>query len=313
MGNIRLCFGTFASLLNKFRPTDLQQQDFIAYLINGIDKNSRYISERSAVTRLLSCKIDYVLTTEATIKEPSHDKLQAYISKNVAPNIREDAEKMIILTLLDIIRKDKSLDQEHKELFKDYFGIYKEQLLHKSKFVFSDIISKALLYTTYGGVKNRFDKGVVPDINDEYITAATSAYLNDIEWDRETQTLTLNYIEDYYTFIGLIDEYEMHYFITSIDPVNGMDRSWFDKFTELREKASKGNYVVKDNSEMAKMISLYCDRLWCYMTFLISCMSTTDYCHPVVANLQDFRFQALNKRSELNRIYGEISRYAFPH
>lgn len=176
MEDIRLCFGTFASLLNKCRSEEVHQFDFLGTLICGIDKYSRYISEASAITRLLKCELNYTLTEAAIIKEPTNDTLTNYIFKELAPFIMEDKKKTVILTLIDIIRRDTSLSREKKELFKEYFFVDREQFLMESNFVFSDIVSKALLFTTFGNVKNKYNKGDVFVISDEYINTVTVPY-----------------------------------------------------------------------------------------------------------------------------------------
>ena len=93
MEDIRLCFGTFASLLNKCRSEEILQIDFLGTLICGIDKDSRYMHEESAVTRLLKCELNYKLTEKAIIKKPTNDTLTNYIFKEVAPLIMEDKKK----------------------------------------------------------------------------------------------------------------------------------------------------------------------------------------------------------------------------
>ena len=117
MEDIRLCFGTFASLLNKCRSEEILHIDFLGTLIWGIDTNSRYTYEESAVTRLLKCELNYKLTETAIKEKPTNDTLTNYIFKKVAPLIMEDKKKIVILTLLDIIRRDTSLSREKKELF----------------------------------------------------------------------------------------------------------------------------------------------------------------------------------------------------
>lgn len=325
MENINLCFGTFASLLNKFRISDTSQVDFIASLVSGIDEDSRYKDEAAAVTRLLKCEIDYKLSKKAKeANEPSYRTVKKHISNEVAPHIKEDGKKIIILALLDIIRKDKSLEQQNRELFEDFFGLYKDELLQESKFEFSDIVCKALLYTTYGGVQNKYDRGDVFVISDDYINDVTSPYLSDVDWDVENQTLNLTYIDYYNTFKQVIEEYEMDCFIEKVDPTNGFNFVWFDKFEGLRETASQGKYHVKDASEMGKKILLYCRRLQNYMDYLSYYVSietyenedgtgTTSFCNPAISIVPNFRMEALMMRKELSSIYEEMTIYAFPH
>ncbi|MBE6844321.1 MAG: hypothetical protein E7508_01220 [Ruminococcus sp.] len=315
MEDIRLCFGTFASLLNKCRSEEVHQFDFLGDLIWGIDQYSRYISEAPAVTRLLKCELNYTLTEAAIKEKPTNDTLTNYIFEEVAPSIMEDKKKIVILTLIDIIRRDTSLSREKKELFKEYFFVDREQFLMESNFVFSDIVSKALLFTTFGNVKNKYNKGDVFVISDEYINTVTAPYLNDVDWDKGKQALTLTYIEIYNEFTHLIREYGIERFILYDDPKNGLSGSVFDNYSKFRESISHKMVNIDYRRDIWKMIALYLSNLDDYINFLSFNMVevSPNIFHPIPDEIKAVFYESLNIRKNINKIYGKMTMAVFPH
>lgn len=349
MENVRLCFGTLASVLNIFRKSNITQVNFISDLIVLFDPQSPYVGDGSSITKLLKYQINFVLSEEAS--KPSRGTLKEYISDQIDPKIKIDGKKVIILALLDIIRKDMSLDQKNKELFKYYFGMYKYELLLESEFEFSDFVSSALLYATDEDVKNR---DTVSVINDEYINAVTSPYLDDIDWDEEYKTLTLTYVNLYKTFCRDLKKNEIDIFLSDIDPnleINGDIISKCDDFFYNVSHSEKYRYRIDKNrkSFIWDKIELFIHKFDNYVNYIcINCtpnISAKNFpydgppegeCDPVYhdklndrhevryigqkeialpnpANTHKFFSDTKHMFNELNDIFNTMSLYVFPH
>lgn len=230
---MRLCFGTFASVLNYCRWR-ISQASFISKIINIIDPKSRYTGEKMAgdgpaITKLLSCKIDFVLSDGETMNMPEQSIVATQLEKQVSPFIDEDMKGKVVIALLDIIRRDKCIDFEKKESFQKYLGLEKQQLLQQSEFVFSDFLAKILLYTIGGNVSNRVGAQYVKIITADYINAIAKPYLNEFEWNSATHTVTLLYIKIFHIFNEAMINNQIDNFICKIDPANMMNFSWIEK------------------------------------------------------------------------------------
>lgn len=317
MNNVRLCFGTFASILNSFRKSYKSQVKFISDLIGLVDEDSVYIENGPSITKLLKYKINFVLSKKAS--KPSYGKLAKNIDDNIAPDIEDDDKKLIILALLDIIRNDESLERENKERFEFYFGSYKKELIEKrSKFQFSDFVGTALLYTIDENVKNIYDNDTAPVIDKEYINDVTSPYLNDIEWDVDNQVLTLTYIDYYNKFKQLIEKHKIEVFILLQRPINGLRGSVFKNYKLFRQEFSPENFKYDESSEMGKKIALYLRRLDDYIAFLTSHMVEVSpgIFHPIFSIdglLEKLEEGSTYHRIRINNTYGDMTIYAFPH
>lgn len=242
-----LCFGTFASVLNCCRQHTLQAP-FIAKIINIIDSSSRYIGvdfagDGPAINRLLSCKIDFILSDGVITKVPEQEDVIKRFENEIDPFIDEDNKAKIILTLLDIIRKDKSLDFDKRENLKKYIGFYKEQLLQQNEFVFSDFLGKILLYTICGNVSNKAGITCVKDITLDYINAISKPYVFEFQWDLDMQTLTLQFAKIFNIFNQAFTDYQIDYFILKIDPTNMMNFNWIEKCEKFIEYIRDNIYI----------------------------------------------------------------------
>ena len=175
----------------------------------------------------------------------------------------------------------------------------------ESNFVFSDIVSKALLFTTFGNVKNKYNKGDVFVISDEYINTVTVPYLNDIDWDKGKQALTLTYIEIYNEFTHLIREYGIERFILYDDPKNGLSGSVFDNYSKFRESISHKMVNIDYRRDIWKMIALYLSNLDDYINFLSFNMVevSPNIFHPIPDEIKAVFYESLNIRKNINKIY----------
>lgn len=165
---MRLCFGIFAKVLNFCRK-NTRQDVFIAKIVKCIEPGSSYISsdyrysdkwdiegDKVACNKLIHCVRPFVSISNefSQVSESKLDKVRKKFEINVAPLIKEEKRAAAILALLDIIQRDKVIDNENAENFKKYLGVDKQQLLQQGKFIFSDFIIRILLYTVYGNVDN---------------------------------------------------------------------------------------------------------------------------------------------------------------
>lgn len=173
---MKLCFGTFAGLLNHCRKKSINQTFFVGRMAWAIDKKTsclRIISmddkieiedsitaedvknglegNSAVVSKLLACKHNYENRSK---KRPEFADAKKDFSEMVSPMIVDNDKPFIILALINLIRYDSSINSERSECFERCFGISKGQLFYTSNFEFSDIMTKALLYVTSPEIEN---------------------------------------------------------------------------------------------------------------------------------------------------------------
>lgn len=224
---MRLCFGTFATVLIYCRK-NISKSALIARIVNTIDSQSRYKGENMtgdgpAINRLLSCEIDFVLSSREATKIPEQDTVVNNFTTDVIPYIHEDKKANIILTLLDIISRDKFIDFEKSVIFKKYFKKDKQDWLRKSDVELSKLLAEILLYTTCGSVDNKVGKTYVKTITTDYIDNITKSYKDEFLWDTSKQILTLSSINMFNIFEDAIQANKIDAFIQNIDPTNQMN------------------------------------------------------------------------------------------
>lgn len=247
---MRLCFGTFARILNGCRHNIIQAQ-LIARIVMCIDPqnssiirnwdkvkkqldDSGFITEEfecnePAISKLLSCRLNFVFSDGESANIPTQNIVINKFETLVSPFIDSDKKAKVILALLDIIQKDECLDFETKENFKKYLGMDKKHLLQQTEFIFSGFLGKVLLYTVCGKVDNRVGAECVEAITSDYIDKVTEPYMYDYHWDTSTQTLTLSFVEMYNIFNHAVQSYQVDTFIEKIDPTVKMDIRWVEK------------------------------------------------------------------------------------
>ena len=336
MENIRLCFGTLANVLKEFMVPDQTQNNFISDLISGIDENSKYIGNEPSITKLLKFKINFNLSDETT--EPSYNAVKSAISDIAESNIREDGKKMIILTLLDIIRKDRSLEVENKELFAEYFYQYKDAIIMTSEIDFLDFVTMALLYTTFGRVKNKYEGNVMPIINEQYINSVIFPYLSNVEWDGNK--LYLTFLEIFDKFTQDLKKYNIYDAIIKPDPIYEVNGDFFEVFDNYWEYVSNNEmYTLYKPSYIMEKITLFNHKLYEYVDYLarnltpefeykiknlndninstdteykspkIEYTARREYARSVPCERHISVMNANNMRQEVADIYNEILRY----
>lgn len=240
---MRLCFGTFAAVLNCCCQ-DIQQAAFVARIAKCIDPQSSYIAIESrfvqeddweiagdgpAISKLLHCTRSFVLGNSGVTSRPAIKDVVKKFEAHVAPFIIEDKKPAVIFTLLDIIQRDKKLDFEMKDCFGEYFGTDKQQLLQKREFIFSDFLGRVLLYTVYGGTDNTVGKEYVHLITKSYINKIADLYTCEYGWNQSAQTLTLTFVEIYLRLNQAIQRYQIDKFVEETDPTDIMEIAWIER------------------------------------------------------------------------------------
>lgn len=235
---MRLCFGTFVTVLNHCRQNVLQAE-FIARIARIVDpynscivnkfEQAKIVADGPATTNLIKCKKPFAFSDREDASEPKLDVVIKSFKTEVAPFIDEDKKAKVILVLLDIIQKDKCIDFDKKENFKKYFGVYKQHLLQQSEFVFSDFLGRILLYSTRGNVDNTVGQSCVNSITSDYIDAIAEPYAYEYQWDTTLQTLALSFVTIFNIFNQAILDYQIDTFVECIDPTNMMESEWLEK------------------------------------------------------------------------------------
>lgn len=203
-----LCFGIFVGILNCCKR-ELSQEKFVPRIAWVLDRRNRSLKSeskedrdedkgsavdnpdntegnKSVVSRLLSCKRPLVLRENQL---PSLEVARERFKSQVMPFINEDMVAKAVLAVLYIISKDETIEAEHKESFRRYLGMYKEELLQQTSFDVPDFLTRVLLYTTC--VDNKEGQPYVKKITDTFIEEATNDNWAELKWDTITQTLEL--------------------------------------------------------------------------------------------------------------------------
>lgn len=89
------------------------------------------------VCRLLSCERPLVLNDKQL---PSLAVASERLKAKVMPHISEDMVAKAVLSILYIISQDNAIGVEHKENFKKWLGMYKDDLLQQTKFNVPDFL-----------------------------------------------------------------------------------------------------------------------------------------------------------------------------
>ena len=278
-----LCFGTFAKALYCCCSPRLLQSRFIPRVAWVIDtKNSslqRRPREEGAVdiepraefssddlgriegnpqvaSRLLSCQRSFELNNKCL---PSVETATKRFEDAVMPFIDKDSVAKAVLVTLHIIYEDATIGVEHRENFKKYFEMYKEDLLRQTEFYAPAFFAKVLLYTTcvdntkgrscifpdeepldeellHGEdkeglpCKNRLPcregRSCVKTITTEFVEKIIKESWADLKWDAVTQTVKLVPTEEKH-FHDEIQNISKRYFSSIINPMCiDSDISW---------------------------------------------------------------------------------------
>lgn len=194
---MHLCFGTFATTLNCCKNKKVSQPNLVAAIVGCIDPGSRYITDvdlsnkRSTAKHLLSCDYSFSFSDRASESDSPTETVAGKIESSVLPLLRQDMYATMLLALLEIICIDESIDSEHKEDFKKFFGLSKKDLFKKTTFHLPTFLSQMLLYTTCRNIENKAGKPFIKKITADYIKDITENSWCELKYVSETQSVTL--------------------------------------------------------------------------------------------------------------------------
>lgn len=334
---MRLCFGSFATVLACCRQNiHIHQQSFISKLVKTVDPESTYPDDKSAVSKLLNCQKNFSFADKEDAKRPALDSVIKKLEAEVTPFIEEDKKAKVILTLLGIIQNDSYIDTEKQQTFKIYFGIDKQELFHQSELILSDFLGRVLLYTVCGNIdntENQINKNSIKEIVSDYISNIAKPYMNDYQWNTDTQTLTLSFVKMFNIFNTAMLNYQIKELIIK-NPIasacsdyswmHKINSPWVDKCDSFNEFVDHNIIVPFEQSTdrtgiMLKKIKQFTSVLTEYSSFLRSTMPPPilgDRNSSLWEEYQKWSFyyteQTQNYVQQLRFIYQEICNYASP-
>ena len=184
-----LCFGTFASILRLCKLPGVTDPQLVGTMTQTIDPNCQYMNSSNAtpVSRLISCSGGFptnrirggsgVVKTGDAISEVAvlaksimTESLVADFQLKVLELLDEDKKTLAVLALMDIIRRDETLDGTRKRTFEKYMGISKNALLTQRVLLLSHFLAGLFLYTVIIG-RNSDAKQFVKSIDENYINS----------------------------------------------------------------------------------------------------------------------------------------------
>lgn len=204
-----LCFGIFARILNhcsqafqyKFVPriawvVDRWHSSLAIELDFEVTDNDLDTMEGNptVVSKLLACTLRFELSDKSF--EPSGNPLPSVkvaterFKAKVLPFIDQDKIGQAVSAILYIISQDETISTKRKETFREYFGMYKDELLQQGKIDVPDFFARVLLYTTC--VDNKEGYPYAKKITEGFIKNAISSQA-ELKWDATTQTVEIKH------------------------------------------------------------------------------------------------------------------------
>lgn len=269
---LRLCFCTFASVLNECRDKKkINQEKFVTGILKILipqipyEKYPNYKADiieydKAAISKILSAKINIPFSSALPLKPI--DEIKTEFSEKIVPYFSEDNKIKIILALRDIILNDNHLDFDFKESFNLYYGITKDAFVNQYEFSFTELLSKTLLFTIESGVENIEGRDCIKSITKEYIDEVQSQFQFDIKWDNNEQKLTLTYIKNWILFNELLTKYKLFEFIEKVDPSYRISDDWVELVDGFLQEATliiKKSSNEKNESINTEILNGICD------------------------------------------------------
>ena len=199
-----LCFGIFAGTLNCCN-LGLPQEGFVPKLAWVVDRQNASLESnldfivddpdgmagnKPVVSRLLSCQRPLVLKEKQL---PSLAVARERFKSKVMPFIKDDRVAKAVLATLYIISKDETIRDVRKERFREYLGIYSDELLQQTSFDVPDFFARVLLYTTC--IDNKEGGPYAKEITDAFIEKVVNESWAELKWDATTQTVEIIHSE----------------------------------------------------------------------------------------------------------------------
>ena len=153
---MKLCFGTFVTVLTCCKGKGKSKQTIIDALMKTIDPNNTYLSieantskesVRDKVFKLRASRLNLPSEfIEIADKINNHDVISRLEDK-IIHLFDEDKKIQTIQALLYIIKKDASINSDRVSSFTKYFEKSKGAILKDKEFVLSKFLASVLLYT----------------------------------------------------------------------------------------------------------------------------------------------------------------------
>lgn len=191
---MRLCFGTFARVLQLCKLDVVTDPRLVGTMTRTIDPNCQYIKSENAtsVHRLLNCTGNLSpgniadggtgvmrrpgrSISSILLLAPRADRtdLTQKFADDVIGLLDENKKLNAVLALLNIIERDEVIDDDSasgkKRSFEKYVGTTKTALLSQSDYILSDLLAGIFLYTVAAGVVNTVGKESIDELTPEYI------------------------------------------------------------------------------------------------------------------------------------------------
>lgn len=253
--NLRLCFGTFITLLDLYKY-NITQERFIAEVVKIVDPISRYTRDRTASNKLKKCQINFRLDSGYFNDVPSIDSVKESMKNNIIPFIDESKIATLILSLLYIIQNESRNKTLKEEYLKKYFSADPNQLLTEKEFVFSEFLSRILLYTLYSGINNKIGSDCIKFITEDFINEKFSPYIEDCQWISPTETLVLLFREEFILFNEALENYAMRKFIEETDPTNQMNDECLENCENFLDYIRDNIWVPFGQNSIGKMLQM---------------------------------------------------------
>lgn len=254
---ITLCFGVFAKLMNICKDTirESDQARFITKMISILDPGNSCIhynnpytgttgtdENRPVVTRLLKCQQNFTLSASSDEILNNKQSFLEQFKGFIADYMDIDLIPGLVVTLIDIIKNDKYVKQYSRELFKKLFGCYIEEFkFNNNQIVVYDFLGNLFIYTAFNTkIKNTSCANIISEINEEYIRSIYTTYENDLTFDAESLTLTLDILNVYFKFKDLLDEYSICKFVGEVDPTTELKENYVDQCEAFLKKVNAG-------------------------------------------------------------------------
>lgn len=130
--NLRLCFGTFITLLDLYKY-NITQERFIAEVVKIVDPISRYTRDRTASNKLKKCQINFRLDSGYFNDVPSIDSVKECMKNNIIPFIDESKIATLILSLLYIIQNESKKQNFKRRIHKKILFCIPKPITYKKR------------------------------------------------------------------------------------------------------------------------------------------------------------------------------------
>ena len=163
---IKLCFGSFATVLKLCKLNSVTQTHLISAILMSVNDQYDISTEADTVSKLIQCKRN--LSDNVTIPALTVDSknLLNYFKKNIASLIDPNKRKLVTLSLVDIIAEDGTIDDA---TIVDKIGnLSKNIITSTTDFAFAEFLAGIFIYTATT-VANTDGKESIGEITDEYI------------------------------------------------------------------------------------------------------------------------------------------------